>query len=421
VTAPADLAAAGPRVAYILRSYPRLSQTFILNEILEMERQGVDVRIFAMTDPQEQIVQDGVHRVRAPVEILGAARSRPSVVADHLRAAARSPWRYLRTFVQVARRSDIDSGYVTASRFTCFGHAVRLARLMGGPSSQVTHVHAHFAHDPALIALLLNRLTAIPFSFTAHARDLYQTSPHVVGERIAAASAAITCCQANLEHMTRVAPDGAQIKILVVHNGVDLDAFQPGAARGDSQVPLIVSIGRLVEKKGFPDLVAACDRLRRAGHRFRCDIYGDGPLREAIEASIAQHGLAGHVTLAGSRTHDELREVLRRADLFALTPFVTGDGDRDGIPTVLIEAMACGLPVVTTPVCGIPDAVIHGETGLLAPPRDVDAIAAHLGALLADEPLRRAIGRRAREAAVRDYDLRAGVRQLAAIFVGPAA
>jgi glycosyltransferase involved in cell wall biosynthesis len=412
------VATAAPRVAYIVRSFPRLSQTFILNEILELERQGADVRIFAMTDPREPIVQDGVQRLRAPVEILSAPRPRMSIAADHVRTAGRSPWRYVRTLVHVARRSDIDSGYVTASRFACFGHAVRLATMLGDRSSRVTHVHAHFAHDPTLIAMLVNRLTGIPFSFTAHARDLYQTAPHVIGERIAAAQAAITCCQANLELMTRVAPAGARDKVRVVHNGVDLGAFRPADARQPSHVPLVVSIGRLVEKKGFLDLVAACDRLRRAGHRFRLEIYGDGPLRPEIEANIAEAGLGEHVTLPGSRSHDELRDVLRRADLFALTPFVTSDGDRDGIPTVIIEAMACGLPVVTTPVCGIPDAVVHGESGLLAPARDVQAIAAHLAALLTDASLRERLGGRAREVVRRGYDLRVEARQLAGVFGG---
>lgn len=414
------VATPAPRVAYIVRSFPRLSQTFILNEILELERQGADVRIFAMTDPRESIVQDGVQRLRAPVEILDGARPRISVAVDHLRAAGRSPLRYLKTLAEITRRSDIDAGYVTASRFACFAHAVHLARILGRPSCRVTHVHAHFAHDPTLVALLLNRLTGVPFSFTAHARDLYQTAPRVIGERIAAARAAITCCQANLELMTRVAPVDARDKVRVVHNGVDLNAFRPPEARRSSQVPLVVSIGRLVEKKGFLDLVAACDRLRRAGHRFRCEIYGDGPLRAAIEASIVEAGLAEHVTLPGSRSHDELREVLRRADLFALTPFVTSDGDRDGIPTVLIEAMACGLPVVTTPVCGIPDAVVHGESGLLAPQHDVATITAHLASLLTDASLREGLGCRAREVARRGYDLRVEARRLAGVFGGTA-
>ena len=406
-----------PCVAYILRSYPRLSQTFILNEILALERLGLKLCIFAMTDPKEPIVQEAVRQVRAPVRMLGTPRFWRLAAVGHARVALAEPRRYFGTFAYLLRRGEIDSGYVATSRFSCFGHAVRLAHVWRGESApRITHIHAHFAHDPTLIALLLHRLTGVPFSFTAHARDLYQTPPTAVAERIAAASAAVTCCRANLEYMTEVAHDGGGSKVRVIHHGVDLDAFRPAGDRPSSDVPLIVSIGRLVEKKGFVDLLAACDRLRQDGRSFRCAIYGDGPLRGELAAMIDRLALGGHVSLAGSRTQDELCQVLRQADLFALTPFVTDDGDRDGIPNVVIEAMACGLPVVATSIGGIADAVTDGETGLLAPPRDVATIAERIGELLGDEPLRRHLGDRARQAVVENFDLRVAAGRLAGIF-----
>lgn len=406
------------RVAYILRSFPRLSQTFILNEILALEQLGLKLHIFALTDPREAIVQDGVADVRAPTEYLESAQRRPAavVLVEHLRVAITSPRRYLGTAAYVLRRSDLDAGYTASSRFACFIQAVRLARMLRRGTT-VTHVHAHFAHDPTLIALLLKKLTGIGYSFTAHARDLYQIPPASLAERMAEARAVVTCCRANLDYLNDVAPDLTREKARVIHHGIDLDAFRPPEARGSSsRAPLILSVGRLVEKKGFPDLIAACALLKQAGHRFRCEIYGEGPLYDELVRLIARFGAAERVIIAGARTQEDLAEAFRAADVFALTPVVTDDGDRDGIPNVLVEAMACGLPVVSTPVGGIPEVVIHCETGLLAEPHDPPSIAGHLAALLVDAGRRRRLGAAARRAVVNRFDTAANARALAAVL-----
>jgi glycosyltransferase involved in cell wall biosynthesis len=180
--------------------------------------------------------------------------------------------------------------------------------------------------------------------------------------------------------------------------------------------PLLVSAGRLVDKKGFGDLLEACGRVKQAGVGFRLVLYGDGPLAGELAATVDRLGLAGEVTLAGPCTRAELAAALRRADAFALTPFVAADGDRDGIPNVLLEAMASGLPLVTTSAGGIPEAVSHGVEGLVAAPRDVDAIAAHLAALLCDPAARARLGAAARRAAVERFDRLAEVERLAGLL-----
>lgn len=414
-----------PRVAYILRSYPRLSQTFILNEILALERLGLALHVFPLTDPAEPLVQRGVEDVRASIDYLPPARGRSAGAAllDHLRVAATSPRRYVVTFVYVLRRRDLDGGYTTCSRFSSFGRAVCLAQLLRRRRRQlagpITHTHAHFAHDPTLIALLVKKLTGLPYSFTAHARDLYQTPARALAERVEQASAVVTVCRANVDYLHQVVPDIEPGKVRLIHCGVDLRSFRPPehGAR-PAPAPLIVSVGRLVEKKGFFDLLAACRRLKDEGQAFRCDVYGDGPLRAELEAEVDRLGLAEQVTLAGARTQQELRGAYRRAAIFALTPYVADDGDRDGIPVAILEAMACGLPVVSTAVAGIPEAVIDDRTGLLAEPHDVASIAAHLAALLADETQRRRLGRQARRRATELFDGAAVARQLAALFDG---
>jgi len=171
-----------------------------------------------------------------------------------------------------------------------------------------------------------------------------------------------------------------------------------------------------VEKKGFPDLIAACAQLKQAGHRFSCTIYGEGPLRVKLSALIELLDAADCVTLAGERSQQELIPIFQRAELFALAPFVADDGDRDGIPNVLVEAMACGLPVVSTAVAGIPELVRHDENGLLAPRRDVPALAGALAALLGDRERRARMGDAARKTAVEHFDLRAAAHEIAALF-----
>jgi glycosyltransferase involved in cell wall biosynthesis len=228
--------------------------------------------------------------------------------------------------------------------------------------------------------------------------------------------------------------------VRLIHHGVNLDGFAPSphpptpAPRpgegeklpplsfawergpGGEGTPLILSVGRLVEKKGFPDLIAACARLKQAGQLFRCAIYGDGPLHGQLSALIERLDLADCVTLAGERGQAELIPIFQRADIFAQAPIVTEDGDRDGIQNELDEAMACGLPVVSTAVAGIPELVRHGENGLMVAPRDVHALADALATLLGDRSRREQMGADARATVVAHFDLRAAARQIATLF-----
>jgi glycosyltransferase involved in cell wall biosynthesis len=342
-------------------------------------------------------------------------------LAEHLRLALAAPYRYFKTLRYVLRHAEFDAGYTASSRYECFIQAVHLAQLIRHAKQrtgdEIRHLHAHFAHDPALIALLTHMLTGISYSFTAHARDLCQIPAAALVERIKAASTVVTICEPNVDLLKQVAPRLSPEKVKLIYNGVDLHWFRPAPPAGTSSAPpLILSASRLVEKKGYFDLLHACHRLKEAGYRFQCLIYGDGPLHNQLAEMIERLGLEDEVRLAGACTQQELLPALQHADMFALTPFVTDTGDRDGIPTVLIEAMACGLPVVSTTVAGIPELVRHDHNGLLAAPHDVDAIAAGLAALLDDEPRRQRLGAAARQTVVERFDLRASARQLAALF-----
>ncbi|MEP7188811.1 MAG: hypothetical protein ABI901_06460, partial [Roseiflexaceae bacterium] len=220
------------RIAYILRSYPRLSQTFIVNEILSLEQLGLRLHLFAITNPHEPIVQDYVAQVRAPVEYLedAAKRERATMLAEHTWAEQLAPGRYAATRSYVELNAILDEGYTSASRFECFDHAVHVAALLererraGQP---IAHLHAHFAHDPTLIALLVHMLTGISFSFTAHARDLVQIPPSALIERIAQATFVLTCSGTNIDYVNDTVPEPLLSKVRLIHHGVNLDGFSP--------------------------------------------------------------------------------------------------------------------------------------------------------------------------------------------------
>jgi glycosyltransferase involved in cell wall biosynthesis len=406
------------RVAYVVRSWPRLSQTFIVNEMLALEQLGLALVVFSMSHSGEPIVQERVGAVRAPIHSLDAARARPRFrrAAGHVRVLARSPRRYLGTLAFVVMGRQLARGYTTTTRAACFGHAVHIAatlhrdRASAGP---VARIHAHFAHDPALVGLLAHRLTGISFSLTAHARDLYGIPEGTLATRTRAADAVVTCCRANADYLARTVGTD---RLHLVHHGVDLDQFRPAPRSVDAGPPTILSVGRLVEKKGFADLLRASAHLQRTGVDFRLVICGDGPLRAELEQLRHELHIEERVELIGALPQHELVPRFQQADVFALVPLVAADGDRDGVPNVLVEAMACGVPVVTTAVGGIPDLVCHDGNGLVAQPCDIGDIAHHLAVLLEDEPRRRALGREARATVEAHFDARVAATRLATLF-----
>ena len=282
---------------------------------------------------------------------------------------------------------------------------------------KVDHLHAHFAHDPALIAYLVYCMTGIPFSFTAHARDLYQVHEQVLLDRIRHASAVITCCGANLEYLNQIAPS-QQSKFSLIYHGVNLKDFQV-ASNGDTrEQPVILSVGRLVEKKGFQDLLQALLIAKERGERFRCVIYGDGPLRQPLQHWIEEHGYDGRGQAAGR--HHTAGTGLDLSDggpILSLTPVQTEDGDRDGIPNVLLEAMAVGLPVVTTAVAGIPELVDHNQNGLLYQSHDVDGISSGIIELLRSAEKRRQLGSAGSKKVREQFDVAQAAKQLKTLFI----
>ncbi len=402
-----------PRVAYVMKRYPRLTETFILNEIAAMEGLGMELELFSLLQPEPPPHHPMVKDIKSPLHFLPGARvSKAMELARvHGRCLARAPSRYAAALGRAAVLSVISGRpFNTWKQFlrSAFvaDHCVR---------RNVTLIHAHFANTPAAVAWFASVLSDIPFSFTTHAKDLYLTAPRALRRVSQDASFIATCTRYNADHLRSVLHARDQAKIRVIYHGVDIDRFgaravAPGEC--DGRVPLILSVGRLVPKKGFRDLIAACRMLRAEGIRFRCLIVGEGPLRASLQAAIERQGLADYVVLKGAMTHADLIALYNKADVFALSPRIVENGDRDGIPNVIVEAMASGVPVVSTWVSGIPELVQNYVTGLLVPSASPPALAAALRRLLGDVSYRSRLADNARARIEQDFDCRETTRAL---------
>ena len=410
-------------VAYILKRYPRLTETFILNEIRAMERLGTRLHIFSLLPPEPPPHHPMVREVQAPVHTLpvGLAAKTTTVLRAHARVFLTAPLRYARAFATVTRWSLTSSKPLSVWRqFVRAGVIVDVCRANG-----VRHIHAHFANAPTTVAHVAHLLSGIPFSFTAHAKDIYLSRPEVIERHLKAAEFTATCTGYNASHLRRLAPSLDPRKIRLIYHGIDLDSFTAGAGAASTTVaaatpgrPLILSVGRLVPKKGHEDLIAACALLRDAEIPFRCMIVGGGPLQETIAEEIRRNDLESEVSLRGAMTHKDLIGLYRQARLFVLAPRIAEDGDRDGIPNVITEAMAVGVPVIATDISGIPEVVRHERTGLLAPSRDPAAIAAAMQRLLGDPALARRLADNARALLWRDFNLWDTTRALRELISG---
>jgi glycosyltransferase involved in cell wall biosynthesis len=283
----------------------------------------------------------------------------------------------------------------------------------------VDHLHAHFGSDAASAAMLASRATGIPFSFTAHAKDIFHEAVggELLRRKIAEAGFVVTVSEYNRRHLVNLAGKDSEKKIVRLYNGIDLERFQ-----ADWSIPrdpaLVLGVGRLQEKKGFHHLIDACRLLRDAATPFRCQIIGEGPERESLTRSIANFGLQEWVTLSGAQPQEELLKTLQRATLFVLPCIIGANGDRDALPTVLLEAMAIGLPVISTNLVGIPEIVDHGKTGLLAAPGDAMELAETIRLMLTQPKLRETFARAGIAKLNQLFDLRKNVPILKEMFSG---
>jgi glycosyltransferase involved in cell wall biosynthesis len=400
-------------IAYIVKAWPRLSETFILNEIISLEQRGVRIHIFSVREPDAGPSHSKVPQVRAKVTYLAFGPHWKQVVPANLRLLCRRPGQYLRVLLQA-----ITMMVIRHRRFAPPWHFFEAAYLVDILSREpVGHLHAHFASTPTLVALYAHRLSGIPYTFTAHAKDIYVSDPYTFRTKLEEARAVVTCTQYNREFLsTQYGPlcDG---KLHSIYHGLDVSQFNfQLPTKINSGGPTILSVARLVEKKGMGDLIAAADILRRRGRVFHVEIIGSGPQREVLKDQAKQLGLADRIRLPGAQAHDVVCLAYQRASVFVLPCVIASNGDRDGIPNVLLEAMASGVPVVSTSVSGIPELIESGLDGLLVPPNDPAALAEAIDKLLASQELRESLARAARAKIESSFSLDASAERLLALF-----
>lgn len=277
--------------------------------------------------------------------------------------------------------------------------------------SRVAHIHAHFVDRATTVAIVASRLLGIGYSATAHANDIY-VDPVLLEEKISWATSVVTCTQYNQRYLGSILPDSSNVE--VVYHGLDLSRFS--GDRDEAPSPMVLSVAQLREKKGLVHLIDAIHAMRGRAIPVRCVIAGDGPLRSELEAQIHDLGLEDVIELKGAIPHDEVIDLMRRAWLFALPAVVASDGDRDGIPNVILEALATGLPVVSTRHSGIPEIVVDGTSGALVPPADPIALSEAMERLIADPETRVELGRRGRSMVIESFDIVRNAERLIATW-----
>lgn len=347
------------RIAYVLNIFPKLSETFIAGELAEIRRRGVDVRILSLLPPREAMQHE------------------------------------------IVKRAGLD-------RLVCYDPA-QFPEVVRAFRPQL--LHAHFAREATAEARRLSAEQHIPFTFTAHGYDIHRKPPDDFSARAAAARAVVTVSAANADYIT--ATFGvARERIWVIPCGVDTEMFRPGPATGRADPPLLLCVARHVAVKDLGRLLEACAALRTRGVAFRCVMVGDGPLRDELLALRQSLKLDDIVEMPGAAEQGEVLRWWRRASVGVLTSL------NEGMPVSLMEAAACGVPVVAPAVGGIPELVANDETGLLTAPGDNAALVAALEGLLGDARLRKRMGEAARQRAVQKFSVRRQVEQLLALWAG---
>jgi glycosyltransferase involved in cell wall biosynthesis len=400
-------------IAYIVKAWPRLSETFILNEVISLEQRGVQISIFSVKEPDAGPAHSKVAQVRAKVTYLALRPRWKQAVVANLRFLCRCPGRYLRVLSQVLAAKLMMRHFNPPRLFFQAGY---LADILSREPAD--HLHAHFASTPARVTNLAHRLTGIPYTFTAHAKDIYLSDPEAFRVKLEAARAVVTCTRYNRAFLSKRYGSSCDGKVHCIYHGLDTSQFKFRPRQPEDGEPEVLSVARLVEKKGLEDLIAAADILRRRGRGFRLEIIGSGPQRETLKAQAKQMGLADRVRLAGAQAHDVVCLAYQRASVFALPCVVASNGDRDGIPNVLLEAMASGVPVVSTPVSGIPELIEAGVNGLLVPPHDPKSLADAIEKLLVSRELCERLARAARAKLEASFSLEASAKQLLSVFNG---
>ncbi|MFE4543527.1 glycosyltransferase family 4 protein [Arthrobacter sp. NPDC056727] len=390
-----------PATAYVLKMYPRFSETFIVSEILAREAAGERIEIFALRPTTDARFHPELARVKAPVTYIGRPQSSSGV------------WETFRAAASAGLTDEVSGAFreLAAADADDAVQAINLAAAL--QHSNIRHLHAHFASAATAVTRLASLITGIPYSFTAHAADIFRdsVSREDLRAKLADAHHVVTISDYNLQYLRRHFPQQAD-RIRLVRNGLELARFPYRDPRPAGSTVRIAAVGRLVEKKGFQHLLPALAALTGSGVRADVRIAGTGMMAQDLQSALARLGLSQHVRMLGPQTQDQIHELLDWADVFVAPCVVGSDGNADGIPTVLLEAMATGTPCISTAVTGIPEIVRDGSTGILIEPGNPALLEQAIRRIISPATDRMFLARNARDLIEREYD--AG-RQAAAL------
>lgn len=390
-----------PLLGYVAKVYPRFSETFVVNEIRAREAQGERIEVFSLRPPLDGRFHETLAEVRAPVAYLRRGGLRAVELWELLRSGEQN---------HPTLRRHLDD--LLALEAEDAAQALELAGLV--EQRGIDHLHAHFGSVATSVARVAALLTGRTYSFTAHAKDIFHqdVDPQDLERKLAGAHHVVTVSDFNLRHLRSTFPSAAR-SVHRVYNGLDLEQFQlvPGPRRSQ-----VVAVGRLVEKKGFDVLIDAIGLLAGRGTPLPCVIAGEGALAEELQARSAHAGVDHLVRFLGPLPQRQVRALVAESAVLAAPCVVGADGNADGLPTVLLEALALGTPCVSTRVTGIPEAVRHGETGLLVEPGDAQGLADALQLLIGDGELRERLATAGRRLAETEFDARAQARALRALL-----
>lgn len=405
------------RILFLLKGYPRLSETFIAQEIKSLEEAGLSIDIVAMRRPTDDRVHPVHREIAAPVSYL------PEYLHDE-------PWRVARSVASLLARPGFWRGFAalardfrrdpTRNRLRRFGQAATLASEI---SADITRIHAHFIHTPASVARYASMMTGLPWSCSAHAKDIWTTPDWDLSEKLAEADWAVTCTRVGADHLTSLAPAAKPARL--IYHGLDLHRFASVSslvASRDGSDPAkpvqLLTVARAVEKKGLDILLQALAALPR-DLSWTWTHIGGGALTGTLNQQAQTLGIADRCAFLGARDQTDVLQYYRRSDIFVLPCRVADDGDRDGLPNVLIEAASQGLPAISTPVSGVPELIEDGVDGLLTPADDVHALADALLRMIREPLLRQRLGKAALRKVHQNFDHHVAVKELRGLFAAP--
>ncbi len=403
-----------PVLGMILKGYPRISESFISNEILLLEQQGIPIHIFPMRQPRESFSHKSVQQINARVDYLPESilAALPQLLFYNLLLAIKAPGLYLRAIVVAFRRFLRTHKSATIKHLLQAGYLVQ--KLL--PGSGVVHFHAHFAHSPSSVGMFASWLSGLEFSFTGHAKDIYTSNPLQLKEKMTKARFVVTCTEYNRRHLSMLAGND-NVPLYRIYHGIDLDLFSGGDLRRHPTVPYrLVTVARLVPKKGLSTVYRALQWLQKNDVDFQHTLIGDGDDRDKVLALIRDLGLSGSCKWVGTLAHEHVLDHYRRSDLFVLGCEQAANGDRDGIPNVFVESLAMGLPVVGTRLSAIPELIEDGKTGLLVQPGNDEEMASAMLRILVDTQLRERVIHSGKERVRQAFNNRELIEDLFSVY-----